>query len=403
MKLRVCNIANHVYPASLNGHAQNLETFRALSPYFEEICLIVQSADQIARTERIDNITVYQVPRTKWNGIFNHVMFVGRAFQHAYRLCRSGRVDVCDGSEPLSGGVVATLLRTVTGVPCLVELQGDMLEFETGVHPPMKELLFRSITRIVVRQANHVRAISGRVASHARRAGVDAGRITVATSRVNMQRFRGRGTTGRRDVLRRQHGLDNDRVVGYLGRLHPLKGLTVLTHAWPLVTAKAPDATLVIVGDGPEREHLSRVAAELGRGRIVLARGCHYDDVPAWLDAFDMFVLPSLTEGTPRALLEAMAMELPVVATSVGDIPHTVLDPSSGLVVPPGDPEALAGAILAHFADPVRAEMMGRRARTAVLRGFEFNQSIKTLALAHYRAAGKPFPAEVESECASFV
>jgi glycosyltransferase involved in cell wall biosynthesis len=393
VKLRVCNIAKHIYPPSLNGHAQNLETFRALSRYFDEIRLIVQSADQTARTERIDNIYIYQVPRIKWSGIVNHMTFIGRAFLHSYLLCRKGKVDVCDASEPLSGGVVACLLRRVTGVPCLVELQGDGLEFEAGVHPPVRELLFRSIIRTVVRQADHIRAISERVASQARRAGVDESRITIATSRVNMRRFQGRGSTGKREVLRRDHDIVNDKIVGCVTRLHPLKGLAVLVQAWPLVAAKVPDATLVIVGDGPEREHLTRLASDLvGHCRIVFVGACHYDDVPAWLDAFDVFVLPSLTEGTPRALLEAMAMELPVVATSVGDIPQAVLDHSSGLVVPPRDAEALADAIVELLADPARAAAMGRSARATVLRQFGFTESIRNLALSHYRAAGRPFP-----------
>jgi glycosyltransferase involved in cell wall biosynthesis len=253
--------------------------------------------------------------------------------------------------------------------------------------------LFRSIIKAVVREADHIRAISDRVAAQAARAGVDGHRITVATSRVNLRRFQGRGSTTMRDAVRRRHAITNDKVVGYLGRLHHLKGLITLLRAWALVTAQVPDATLVIVGDGPERQHLHRLASTIdGPARVVFAGACAYDDVPLWLDAFDIFVLPSLTEGTPRALLEAMAMELPVVATSVGDIPYGVLDPSSGVVVPPAEPEALANAILALLADPTRAQAMGRNARNTVVGKFEFAESIRNLALSHYRAAGRPMP-----------
>jgi glycosyltransferase involved in cell wall biosynthesis len=301
-------------------------------------------------------------------------------------------VDVYDGSEPLSGGIVACLLRRVTGLPCLVELQGDLLEIEAGTRTPMKELIIRSIARTVVRHADHIRAISDRVASHARRAGVEGSRITIATVRVNMQRFPGRRATGLRDVVRGRYDLGDRKVVGYLGRLHPLKGLRVLVEAWQIVAAKVPDATLVIVGDGPEREYLNRAVARRTNAQIILAGRCHYDEVPAWLDAFDLFVLPSLTEGTPRALLEAMAMELPVVATNVGDIPHTVRDPSTGIIVPPRDAGVLAHAILDLLTDSTKAEQMGRRARAAVVHSFEFGRSIRALAAAHYRAAGIPFP-----------
>lgn len=403
MKLRVCNVAKHIYPPTLRGHAQNLETFRALGQHFEEIHLIVQSVDTTARTEHIDNIHVYQVPRVLWSSTLNHIVFVMRAFARASRLCRQGRVDVCDGSEPLSGGVVACLLRWMMGVPCLVELQGDLVEFEVGVHTRTKELLVPPIVRTLIRHADHIRATSERVAAQARRAGVEVNRITVATSRVNTQRFRGRGSTGMREVMRRRHGLADRKVVGYLGRLHPLKGVTVLIEAWPLVAARVPGATLVIVGDGPDQHRLANAAAQLhDPGAIVFTGGCHYDDVPAWLDAFDIFVLPSLTEGTPRALLEAMAMELPVVASRVGDIPHEVLGPSSGVVVQPKQKEALAQAVIELLTDPPRAQAMGRSARTTVLQKFDFHQSIRNLALAHYRAAGRPLPAEMGEPCASF-
>jgi glycosyltransferase involved in cell wall biosynthesis/GT2 family glycosyltransferase len=148
-------------------------------------------------------------------------------------------------------------------------------------------------------------------------------------------------------------------VVGCVGRLDSEKAYDTLLRALPNV-----DATAVIVGDGPERERLEQLAAELGIANRVRLLGWSEDPRPH-LRSFTLFCLPSRpgTESFPLTIVEAMLAGLPVVATTVGSVAEAVLDGETGLLVPPNDPEALAAALRRVLHDPVLRESMGRRGR----------------------------------------
>jgi glycosyltransferase involved in cell wall biosynthesis len=139
-------------------------------------------------------------------------------------------------------------------------------------------------------------------------------------------------------------------VIGAVGRLSEEKGVGWLLRAMPAVLAREPAARLVVVGDGPEEPDLRALVSELGIGRSVTFLGPR-GDVARLLAAFDVYVLPSLREGLPMAILEAMAAGLPVVASSVGGVPSVVEEGVTGLLVPPKDPDRLAAAICSALVD----------------------------------------------------
>ena len=156
-----------------------------------------------------------------------------------------------------------------------------------------------------------------------------------------------------------------DFVVLTPARLHPQKGHTFLLRA----AAEVPDATFVLAGDGPLRAELEAEARDLGvAGRCVFLG--QRADVPALLAAADLFVLPSLFEGLPVSVLEAMAAELPIVATAIGGTDEAITSEESGLLVPPKDPAALASAIRRLRADSPFARRLAAAARARVEREF---------------------------------
>jgi sugar transferase (PEP-CTERM/EpsH1 system associated) len=180
-----------------------------------------------------------------------------------------------------------------------------------------------------------------------------------------------------RMTLRRRLDLPDDAVVvGTVARLHAIKGHAVLAHAIPRIVAQRPQAHFVWVGDGQERDNLARLVAELGVAAHVYFAGSQ-GDVPHWLAGMDLFMLPSLGEGVSVALLEAMAAELPVVATAVGGTPEVVVEGETGLLVPPRDPAALAEAIITLLRDPARMADMGRNGRQRVANQFSLEKMIQ--------------------------
>ena len=161
-------------------------------------------------------------------------------------------------------------------------------------------------------------------------------------------------------TLRDEFAMEPDSpIVGVVGRLELEKGHPTLLEAWPHVLREMPGAYLLIVGEGSRQEALHQIAREQGIERHVIFTG-RRDDIPAVTAAFDVAVLPSYREAQGLTILEAMALSRPVVASSVGGIPEMIEDGVTGLLVPPHDPVALAGAIVRVLRDHPLADMLGR-------------------------------------------
>jgi glycosyltransferase involved in cell wall biosynthesis len=154
-------------------------------------------------------------------------------------------------------------------------------------------------------------------------------------------------------------------VVGAVGRLEHQKGFDTLIRALSLVEG----AALVLVGDGNERAALEHLARKVGVADRVLWAGWS-DDPRRYLATFDVFALPSRFEGFPLAVLEALLARSAVIAADVGSVSEVVLDGKTGLLVPPEDPIALAGAIGRLLADAGRRRRLGEQGRQLVLERF---------------------------------
>ena len=148
-------------------------------------------------------------------------------------------------------------------------------------------------------------------------------------------------------------------IAGVVARLEHEKGHPTLLDAWPRVLRRVPNAWLLVVGEGSRREELEAQAASLGIAERVVFTG-RRDDVPAVTAALDVAVLPSYREAQGLTILEAMALSRPVVASAVGGIPEMIEDGRTGLLVPPHDPEALAGAIIRLLTDHAYADMLAK-------------------------------------------
>lgn len=171
-------------------------------------------------------------------------------------------------------------------------------------------------------------------------------------------------------------GLTERPKIGIVAKLSWIKGHRYLLDAMPDVLSRHPDAVLMIIGDGPLRALLEARAEELDISGSVFFVGAR-DDVPSLLKALDIFVLASTSEGSPNAVLEAMAARLPVVATAVGGVPEMLMDGGSGILVPPKDPRAIASALSELLDDRARAASMGRAGREAVEREHDLDLVIR--------------------------
>lgn len=195
--------------------------------------------------------------------------------------------------------------------------------------------------------------------------GLDGQRVTSVPTGIDTDHF----TPGDPGDARRALNLDPDRpTVGIVATLRSWKGHRHLLRA--LAGFESPRPYLLIVGDGPQREALHTLIAELGLGDDVHMPG-NQNDVAPWLRALDLFVLPSYAnEGVPQAILQAMSTALAVISTCVGSIDEAVIDGETGCMVPPKDPAALATAIRELLADASLRARLGDAGRERALQRF---------------------------------
>lgn len=264
---------------------------------------------------------------------------------------------------------------------CLVALSGlwrhrTWVAFHHGyTQTDLKVRAYNQVDRWSLPRAAHVVTTNEGFAADLARRGVSPARLTVLHNGVRPLQASPAAVAAARRAL----GLrDGDRVVLAVGRLSREKGQAHLLRAFAQAGPARRVARIVLAGEGPDRGALERLAATLGLADRVLFAGYVPDVAPLYALA-DVFALPSLSEGSPNALLEAMACGLPVVATMVGGVPEIARDGETALLVRSQDETAMAHAIDALLGDPTRAAATGAAARQAVLRHHTPEQRAATL------------------------
>jgi glycosyltransferase involved in cell wall biosynthesis len=301
----------------------------------------------VPRRERIDGIEVVH-PRT---------LFVPRLAQGAWgalyaasiapALARyRGKVDVVLGSWAYPDGFAAVIAARLLGVPAVVKLHGSDINLIAKLPGP------RRMTAWALPRAARVVAVSKPLAEEAIALGVARERVAVVMNGVDAELFKPRD----RAAARAELGLGAGPLVAYIGNLKPEKGVMDLAAAWDIVARHVPDATLAMVGGGPLRGELD---ARVGPS-VKMIGPQPLERVPVWMAAADLIVLPSHVEGTPNVVLEALASGRRIVASAVGGVPDLITSKTVGALVPPGNPDALADALVLALREPYDAAEVAR-------------------------------------------
>jgi glycosyltransferase involved in cell wall biosynthesis len=217
--------------------------------------------------------------------------------------------------------------------------------------------LYGKVDRLVLRGFARVVAVSDEVRQRLLKAGVRDEKIRMVRNGIDLRPFDGAipSLLGDGSVL----------LVGLVGRLAWEKGVDVFLSAAARVVGEFPSVKFVVVGEGPDREKLERTIDELQiRGSVAMLG--RRDDMPGVYASLDIMVSSSRQEGLPMAILEGMASGLPLVASSVGEVPTVVVDGVTGLLVPAEDVERLAAAILELLRDGAKRERFGAAARKLI-------------------------------------
>jgi glycosyltransferase involved in cell wall biosynthesis len=306
------------------------------------------------------------------------------------RIVRDRQIDIVHAHE-YKTDLLAWLLARAEGVTPLATVHGW-----TG-HSPRERRLYYPADKRLLAWFPRLVAVSNEIRDELLRHGARAERITTILNGIDHRQFR-RDTT-RVAAAREALGLAaGDVVIGSVGRLEPQKRFDLLIDAFAELRRDHPNLVLLIAGDGSLRSELSAQSARLGLGNACRLLG-HCADVVEIHHAMDLFVQSSDYEGTPNAVLEAMALETPVVATEVGGTAELVRHGIDGIIVRPGSVESLVQAVGAALTDVHRvcARVAEARRRVETVLSFDARmdalESVYVELFERQRGRRQPHPA----------
>ncbi len=289
-----------------------------------------------------------------------------RALLQLLRIVRNGRYDVVH-THTSKAGLLGRLAAWFGRVPCVIHTPHGHVFY--GYYGPIISRFFVLLERLAARLCSRIVTLTERGARDHVEYGV-AGPDKFAVVHSGIAFPEQSSWHQERDRLRAEWGIAAEAtVIGTLGRLTAIKGQADLIVAFAELTEGGTDRWLLLVGDGEERAALEELATRCGVGDRLVWAGWR-DDVYAALAAMDIFALPSINEGMGKALVEAMFVGLPCVATRVGGIPEIIRDGEEGMLVDPSSPLQLAAALGNLLAD---AELRTRCAAAARRRAVAYS------------------------------
>lgn len=222
--------------------------------------------------------------------------------------------------------------------------------------------LYNHLDRMALKRFHGLAAVSDSVAQRLLGSGVSAKKIRTIANGIDVQTFE-------RACPLPVRNFDGSKVVGMVARLDLQKGFECLLQAARELCGDFPALKIVIVGEGPDRQAIEEMILRFGLLSNVVLAGQH-SDMPGIYSAMDIFVLPSLNEGLPMTILEAMAASKPVIATRVGAIPRVIKDGETGLLVDPGDADGLRNALARLLTDSAFSHRIGAAGHVWVSRNY---------------------------------
>ncbi len=296
--------------------------------------------------------------RASDNRVVNALRLPG-AFIRLWKLLRSRKIDVVETFTPHSN-VLGIPVAWLAGVPVRIPTHHTKIEGASRWLDRLHGWLVNS------RLTSRMVAVSERVRTLAiEDEGVRPERIHVILNGVALPQPETPPDVVRAQLARQFYIASDAPLIFTVGRLTVQKGHSYLLLAAPHILARFPKTQIAIAGDGHQHSALAAQIVELGLQDVVKLLGIRAD-IPDLLAAADLFVLPSLWEGLPLALLEAMGAGKPIVATRVEGVEDVLVDGQNGYLVPPADAEALAAATIRLLSDEESQRMFGKRAKALI-------------------------------------
>jgi glycosyltransferase involved in cell wall biosynthesis len=349
---------------------------------------VITSIRPVDKQEKARNVEIFEVDPLVTLYKLPHTLTFVPSF--VYKIVKQQNIEIIHLLNDLStNAAFASLTSRLSGVPYVYTIQGPGTKLG---HPLVDSVIWsyhQTIERWIVNRARKVILLSKSLIPTAEELRVKQNRMAVVPSGMDPTHFSSERPEIKEKTQRLKNELDlNDKIVlGYLGRLTPVKGLEVLFSAVRQIQDEYPRLTILVVGDGALRKNLEVIASKL-KIRTIFA-GWKQDTVP-YYSLMDIFVLPSFSEGLANVLLEAMAMGKAVVATKVGGNPDIVSSGENGFLVTAGDSKSMASALRQLIEDEKLRKSIAAKNRQKIEECFSWMATAEKMERVYNEAACLP-------------
>lgn len=272
-------------------------------------------------------------------------------------------------SNKYKADIISLIASRLAGVPIITTVHGWCSE-------DLKACVYEKIQAISWRFFDHVICVSGSYKEKVLGAGASEKNVTVIHNGITPENYLGKDIENKRIPFLRRYGIPtNHFIVGIIGRLSVEKGHRYFLEAAGRILKQEPNVSFIIAGEGKEESSIRKLIEHSGLNGHIRMLG-YVEKMQEVYTALDAVVMPSLREGLPNVLLEAMLYEKPVIATAVGGIPEVIRNNEDGLLIPPKDSLAIADNLLTLIRNPEERRRIGFNARKRVLEDFTLERKM---------------------------
>lgn len=308
-----------------------------------------------AQDTNIRTITMSKkYPTPWWNPIRN--------FLDLCHLIKAEKIQILH-THGYRANIIGLLVSALLRVPIVTTVHGWTIHTNSVK-------LYEYLDRFFLRFFDKIIVVSDSIKNTLLNSRISAHKIEKIYNTVDCEMVKNNASLN--EIRKRFHLSQSDKLVGAIGRLSKEKGIDYLLSAGIEIIAKYPDVKILIIGDGPERQNLETLAKQLRISKNVIFCGFQ-ENVTEFYHLIDIVVLPSITEGLPMVLLEALTYSKPIVATRVGGIPEVITNGKTGILVEPQNPSRLAEGIIRILKNPEEANRMASEGRKLVEECFNSN------------------------------
>lgn len=319
-----------------------------------KVSIITRRYPGLPAFEIISGVPVHRmpIPGPKISASFSYTLF-------AIQLLAKLKPDIIHAHVIFSPATTAVIAKGILGIPVALTAHrsgplGDIERLKNKIMGNVRLAVFNRLVDLFI-------PISLEIDKEMELAGIPANKRKPVPNGVDTKRFSPPSGIEHRSLIRKQLNLPiNSKIAIFTGRLAPEKRVDQLVNAWNSIRNEIPAATLLILGTGDLRESLQSIAGE----GVIFAGAI--DDVSPYLQASDLFVLPSIAEGLSVAMLEAMSCGLPALVTNVGGASDVITHGTNGWLIPPDEPEILVQSLLTLLSNDFLRSNLGNASRKTI-------------------------------------